>query len=426
MPMPPYMPRRGPFYGPTGGGRVGRPAPRRRRAPEYEVSSDESSDEDSRGFQDKSPFKTTYISRDEEKELKTANAALYSQFHLSRQSIFQQFKQKVDGIRHSTMISAEKRKLNVKIAAIDAKVQEKKLFLSYLEMTRPQPTSWIVSSGTPHIMAYGRTEATTATTNTATTTSTTKDGSDASNVVSVGAVDGADSSVQSKVKSMASSRRVKKPKFSDYNVRVLRDWYETHTNNPYPSAAEKHLMCQLTGLTKYQVSRWFCNVRTRKPPPELSDNDEDVATHQDRARKQRTQTIKTDARMFGDYYGRTTAPHLAPYGGHPQHRMVPMGLSPMNFHGMNAMNTMAANPMNFSFQQMMNQKRMNAVHGAATANPNLNAKNAMPLNQNMNQNMAPATEGLMPPISSDVAKPQSAVLLPPPLIEENGNVSKQN
>merc|ERR1712013_882729 len=75
---------------------------------------------------------------------------------------------------------------------------------------------------------------------------------------------------------MEKAKRVKKPKFSEFNVRVLRDWYETHTANPYPSASEKRLMCRLTGLTKYQVSRWFCNVRTRKPPPELSDDDEDV------------------------------------------------------------------------------------------------------------------------------------------------------
>eukprot|EP01083_Nonionella_stella_P220073 787761_1 len=78
---------------------------------------------------DKSPFKTTYISREEEIELKNTNNTLYSQFHHARQAIYQQYKQKSQAIRLSNVLTQEKRKLNMKVAAIDAKVQEKKLFL---------------------------------------------------------------------------------------------------------------------------------------------------------------------------------------------------------------------------------------------------------------------------------------------------------
>lgn len=435
---------------------------RSRRAPEYEVSSEEESEDDARNFTDKSPFKTTYISRDEERELKNANNALYSQFHLARQSIYQQFQQKVDGIRHSTMICAEKRKLNVKIAAIDAKVQEKKLFLSYLEMTRPQPASWMVSSATLSMNQYNRTlngldtntsnlkeaEVPSLRNDGSSTISTVPNGSNGSNTANTantqiavmtsngtnGSTEG--SSAQSKVKVLKMvSRRVKKPKFSDYNVRVLRDWYETHTNNPYPSAAEKHLMCQLTGLTKYQVSRWFCNVRTRKPPPELSDNDEDVDVsassrhqrtrsrkhgHPDRGRKGPFKVDPMISRpIFGghDYYGRPTAPHHAAGYRMPMHQM---GMAPMNFHGMNGVNPINSMPMtnpHLNFQHIMNQKRMNPRHAAPAAH----------LKENEVDNATEQTEGLMPPISSsDGQKAQNNTgLLPPPLIDENSNISKQ-
>ncbi|ETO03709.1 hypothetical protein RFI_12484 [Reticulomyxa filosa] len=63
-----------------------------------------------------------------------------------------------------------------------------------------------------------------------------------------------------------SKKRTKKPKFSEYDVRVFADWYNMHLENPYPSKQEKQIMAELTGLTRYQVSRWFCNARTRRPP----------------------------------------------------------------------------------------------------------------------------------------------------------------
>ncbi|ETO29067.1 Homeobox domain containing protein [Reticulomyxa filosa] len=60
-------------------------------------------------------------------------------------------------------------------------------------------------------------------------------------------------------------KHTKKPKFSEYDVRVFTDWYNMHPDNPYPSKREKQFMADLTNLTRYQVSRWFCNARIRKP-----------------------------------------------------------------------------------------------------------------------------------------------------------------
>ncbi len=102
---------------------------------------------------DTSPFKTTYISREEGIESKNTNNALYSQFHHARQAIYQQYKCKIDQIL-SNMLTQPKRKLQIKIAAIDAKVQEKKLFLSYLEMSKPQPNSWLISNSAISINTF--------------------------------------------------------------------------------------------------------------------------------------------------------------------------------------------------------------------------------------------------------------------------------
>jgi len=215
-----------------------------------------------------SPFRTTYISKAEELELKNTNRTLFEQFHCARTAIHRQFQQKVESVRcHSGHpIDADKLRLTIKMAAVDAKVQEKKLFMSYLEMSKPQPNSWLVANGplaqngfAQKICHQQETPA-----------------SYKPNTVPTNSNSAAHNAQGSEAAKENKAKRVKKPKFSEFNVRVLRDWYETHTANPYPSASEKRLMCRLTGLTKYQVSRWFCNVRTRKPPPELSDEDEDI------------------------------------------------------------------------------------------------------------------------------------------------------
>jgi len=43
-------------------------------------------------------------------------------------------------------------------------------------------------------------------------------------------------------------------------------WLEQHENNPYPTAEEKQLLAQRTGLTVLQVSGWFKNARGRLLP----------------------------------------------------------------------------------------------------------------------------------------------------------------
>ncbi|PTB69239.1 hypothetical protein BBK36DRAFT_1110591 [Trichoderma citrinoviride] len=53
-----------------------------------------------------------------------------------------------------------------------------------------------------------------------------------------------------------STRSVKK-------TRVLRNWFATHQEHPYPSEDEKCLLSEQSGLTKTQVINWFANARRR-------------------------------------------------------------------------------------------------------------------------------------------------------------------
>ena len=389
---------------------------------------------------DKSPFKTTYISHDEEVELKNTNSTLYSQFHHARQAIYNQYQQKVDAIRHSPSLNPEKRKLQIKIAAIDAKVQEKKLFLSYLEMSKPQPNSWLISntalSMNPFARKITKQQQTPSSYNIQQQQLQQTDTNNNNNNTN-------DDKKENGKKTTA--KRVKKPKFSEYNVRVLRDWYETHTSNPYPSSAEKHLMCQLTGLTKYQVSRWFCNVRTRKPPPELSDNDEDL-------------TINNNGTIIVDSNGDNVnvvnnstipnSPHLNHH--HYQQSVIPPPPPPINMHtpsNINMSNMNMVTPMNinhhhhmppitpipitpqhnFNFTAMNLPPNLPPITPINAGNNNIQQQNNNNNNINQNNNnqnqlqkenmidQSENTEGLMPPINSNF------INNPPPLIDENSN-----
>ena len=398
---------------------------------------------------DKSPFKTTYISFDEEIELKNTNNTLYSQFHHARQAIYQQYQQKVDTIRHSNNImDPEKRKLQIKIAAIDAKVQEKKLFLSYLEMSKPQPNSWLISNSTLAMNSFARKIATQQQTpvsypinnNTNNTNDqnslppapipTNPTESDAGNVNGNLTVNASqtgltiETDIKPEINNMApvqimkkpaSAKRVKKPKFSEYNVRVLRDWYETHTNNPYPSSSEKHLMCQLTGLTKYQVSRWFCNVRTRKPPPELSDNDEDLVSNQ----------VEEAHNMPHIKSNTNSSPIINSHYHHQAPGIIPPPPPPINMN-MNTPMSMVGTPMNMPpitpipitpthHHPHFNFTPMNHLPPMTPINNNSNINNQQkPANDNL-IDTSDNTEGLMPPIQSNF------INNPPPLIDENSN-----
>lgn len=53
-----------------------------------------------------------------------------------------------------------------------------------------------------------------------------------------------------------STRSVKK-------TRVLRNWFATHQEHPYPSEDEKSTLAEQSGLSKTQVINWFANARRR-------------------------------------------------------------------------------------------------------------------------------------------------------------------
>ncbi|KAL6879332.1 hypothetical protein J3F83DRAFT_298646 [Trichoderma novae-zelandiae] len=46
-------------------------------------------------------------------------------------------------------------------------------------------------------------------------------------------------------------------------TRVLRNWFATHQEHPYPSEDDKFLLSEQSGLTKTQVINWFANARRR-------------------------------------------------------------------------------------------------------------------------------------------------------------------
>lgn len=43
----------------------------------------------------------------------------------------------------------------------------------------------------------------------------------------------------------------------------MRDWFQEHWANPYPTAEEKSILSQRTGLSTDQISHWFINQRMR-------------------------------------------------------------------------------------------------------------------------------------------------------------------
>ncbi|PRT56835.1 Homeobox protein PKNOX1 [Wickerhamiella sorbophila] len=49
---------------------------------------------------------------------------------------------------------------------------------------------------------------------------------------------------------------------------ILRQWLNSHLDNPYPSEEDKRQIMRETGLSIVQVSNWFINARRRSLPPE--------------------------------------------------------------------------------------------------------------------------------------------------------------
>jgi len=166
-----------------------------------------------------SPFQTSYVSRAEEIELLFASRALFERFHVARTAIYARFQRKVEEMfRHPAMCPGldNDLELGVKMAIVSARVEEKTQFLNLLS-----------ANGLP------RTD-----------------------------------TEEARGSRLRSERGSKRRGFDANHTRVLRDWYDTHLDSPYPSSEEKAQMAQLTNLSRYQVTRWFGNVRTRKQPKE--------------------------------------------------------------------------------------------------------------------------------------------------------------
>ncbi|KAF4456765.1 Mating-type protein ALPHA2 [Fusarium austroafricanum] len=48
-------------------------------------------------------------------------------------------------------------------------------------------------------------------------------------------------------------------------IRVLKDWFSRHAENPYPNDEEKTMLEQQTGLSRTQITNWLANTRRRRP-----------------------------------------------------------------------------------------------------------------------------------------------------------------
>ncbi|OJJ54090.1 hypothetical protein ASPSYDRAFT_61436 [Aspergillus sydowii CBS 593.65] len=55
-----------------------------------------------------------------------------------------------------------------------------------------------------------------------------------------------------------------KSHFTRDTVRILEQWLESRSDNPYPTKEEKACLAQRTGLAVAQVSTWFANARRRR------------------------------------------------------------------------------------------------------------------------------------------------------------------
>lgn len=53
---------------------------------------------------------------------------------------------------------------------------------------------------------------------------------------------------------------------------VLTEWIHTHQSNPYPDAAEKVTLQEVTGLNARQLNTWFANYRRRKQASRATQN----------------------------------------------------------------------------------------------------------------------------------------------------------
>lgn len=53
------------------------------------------------------------------------------------------------------------------------------------------------------------------------------------------------------------------PRFSRAALKVLKQWFEAHSDNPYPTEDEKTELCTVTELKYTQINTWLANARRR-------------------------------------------------------------------------------------------------------------------------------------------------------------------
>lgn len=69
--------------------------------------------------------------------------------------------------------------------------------------------------------------------------------------------------VQSNVNVAKKGKRSQRKLFSEAQRSILLSWLRENSQNPYPSAAEKQVLMDKTGLNKEQINVWFTNTRVR-------------------------------------------------------------------------------------------------------------------------------------------------------------------
>ncbi|KAI1040790.1 hypothetical protein LB505_012596, partial [Fusarium chuoi] len=53
-------------------------------------------------------------------------------------------------------------------------------------------------------------------------------------------------------------------RFAKEALQVLKDWFSSHNNHPYPDEEERETLQRQTGLNKTQISNWLTNARRRR------------------------------------------------------------------------------------------------------------------------------------------------------------------
>lgn len=219
-----------------------------------------------------SPFPNSYVDASKESEFVRQNRVVFQQYCHARNSLYHQYMTKKRAMSTAMHLNGEDRERLLLQFEMEAKIQERSYFNHFMALSMNQQSPLMVDPA--QAQAAGAAAGTSSLGGSSSAAAGSAAGSTAE-------MSGVTASTLAKIKACERSKRqrngkkrTKKPKFSEYDVRVFTDWYNAHLDNPYPSKQEKEMMARLTGLTKYQVSRWFCNARTRKPHSQRSESAE--------------------------------------------------------------------------------------------------------------------------------------------------------